>query len=112
MAQYGMQRLDPTKFDDTTLDDDVIATARRHVFFSPPENLKLMYPCIVYERSGMDTRFAGNLPYSTQKRYTVTVIDKDPDSSIPDCIAKLPMCSFDRHFVNDNLNHDVFTIYY
>ena len=83
-----------------------------NVYFQPPETIKMKYPCIVYERSSANTRFADNSPYIYKKRYTVTVIDKNPDSDIPDKIAHLPMCTFDRHFTSDNLNHDVFTLYY
>lgn len=83
-----------------------------HVYFQPPESLKLVYPCIVYERDRIETVYAENLPYRHAKRYSVTAIYKDPDSAIPDKLAELPMCSHDRHFTNDNLHHDVFTLYY
>lgn len=82
------------------------------VYFQPPETINLTYPCIVYERSRINTNFANNKPYAQQKMYTVTVIDKNPDSLIPDKISKLPMCTFSRHFTADNLNHDVFNIQY
>lgn len=82
-----------------------------HVYFEPPEGKKLEYPCIIYERSSGLTNFANNLPYMFNYRYTVTEIDRDPDSDIPSMIAKLPMCTFDRGFVSDNLYHKVFTIY-
>lgn len=84
----------------------------RNVYFQPPEGFKLLYPCVVYERDRIETDFANNTPYSHRKRYSVTVIDKDPDSLIPDKIACLSMSKHDRHFVSDNLHHDVFTIYY
>lgn len=84
----------------------------RNVYFQPPESVKMQYPCIVYKRSSVDTRFADNELYMRKKRYTVTVIDKNPDSEIPDKVASIPMCAFDRHFTSDNLNHDVFSIYY
>jgi len=70
------------------------------------------YPAIVYQRDDVDTVFAGNLPYRHTKRYEVTVIDRDPDSPIPDRIAALPLSSFNRHFVTENLNHDVYTLYF
>lgn len=84
----------------------------RFVYFQPPESIKMQYPCIVYGRSREDTIYASNKKYRTKKRYTVTVIDKDPDSIIPDNVSGLPLCSFDRHFKSDNLNHDVYTLYY
>jgi hypothetical protein len=40
------------------------------------------------------------------------VIYRHPDSDLPHKIASLPKCSFDRHFVSDNLNHDVFNLYF
>ncbi len=84
----------------------------RNVYFQPPESLKLKYPCIVYERSGIRTDKANNGKYLANKRYTVTIIDEDPDSEIPEKILALQYCSFDRHFISENLNHDVFTLYF
>ena len=72
----------------------------------------MSYPCIVYERERIESDHANNKPYLHRKRYSVTVIDKDPESEIPDRIAAFPSCRHDRHFVNDNLYHDVFTLYY
>ena len=86
--------------------------ARKHVYYQPPESFKMSYPCIVYEKSRMNSMYADNNPYTMQKGYTVTVIDKNPDSAIPEKVARLPMSRFDRHMVVDNLHHDVFTIYY
>lgn len=83
-----------------------------NVYFQPPENLVVVNPCIVYQREFAETEFADNLPYSIKKRYMVTVIDRDPESSIPDQVAKLPMCIFNRFFVADGLNHDVFQLYF
>lgn len=81
-------------------------------YFQPPSSDKMVYPCIRYERSDIDTAFADNNPYRHAKRYQLTVIDSDPDSLIPDEVAKLPECTFDRHYTADNLNHDIFNLYY
>lgn len=81
-----------------------------NVYFQPPPSYKLLYPCIVYNRSKIYTKFANNDPYSHAKQYVLTVIDKDPDSELPDKVAKLHACRFNRHFVSDGLNHDVFEI--
>lgn len=83
-----------------------------HVYFQPPATLKMKYDCIVYERSKIDARYADNNPYSLHDRYQITVIYKNPDCDLPHQIAMLPMCSHDRHFTADNLNHDVFTLYF
>lgn len=83
-----------------------------NVYFQPPANIRMSYPAIVYSRSDIENRFADNSPYNQAKAYTVTVIDKNPDSEIVDRIAKLPMCMYDRNYKSENLNHDVFTIYF
>jgi hypothetical protein len=82
------------------------------VYFQPPTNTKIEYPCIVYNRDALQVRFADNSPYYHTKRYQVTVIDKNPDSDIPDKVANLRLCLFNRHFTEANLNHDVFTLYF
>ena len=78
------------------------------VYFQPPESKKMRYPCIVYELSDMQTIYADDRPYVTVKRYQVTVIDRDPDSPIPDKVAEIPTARFNRFFTSDNLNHWVF----
>lgn len=83
-----------------------------NVYFQPPASFKMIYPCIVYQRDNEDNKYANNLPYSQNKRYAVTVIDRNPDSEIPDKVAALPLSSFTRHFTADNLNHDVYNLYF
>jgi hypothetical protein len=72
----------------------------------------MKYPCIIYRRDYADTKFAGNNPYRYTKRYMVTVVDRDPDSAIPDMVASLPMATFNRAYTADNLNHDVFNLFF
>lgn len=84
----------------------------QNVYFQPPATVKMSYPCIVYRRSRPEVRHADDGIYSSREGYTVTVIDPNPDSEIPEKVMLLPLCRFDRHFTADNLNHDVFTIYY
>jgi hypothetical protein len=83
-----------------------------NVYFQPPESIKLIYPCIIYRRDSARTIFADDSPYKNTKRYQITVIDGNPDSGIPDKVAKLPLCSYDRSFSADNLNHDVFNLFF
>lgn len=84
----------------------------RNVYYQPPESVKLSYPAIVYSRSDIKNTFADNDVYKQSNGYQLTVIDDDPDSIIVQKISALPMCTFNRNFKADNLNHDVFTIYY
>ena len=82
-----------------------------NVYFQPPSNTQMRYPAIRCERSEMAIKHADNGNYNRRIRYTVTVIDSDPDSEIVNRVSMLPYCYFDRHYVQDNLNHDVFEIY-
>lgn len=84
----------------------------RNVYFQPPESLKLHYPAIVYSRSSIDNTYANDSVYMQSRAYELVVIDEDPDSTIVDDVSKLPMCSHNRNYKADNLNHDMFTIYY
>lgn len=82
------------------------------VYFQPPSNVEMKYPCIVYERDDADTKFAGNKPYLVTPRYQVTVIDPNPDSDIPKRLAALEQCRFLRFFAVGHLNHDVYILYF
>ena len=84
----------------------------RNVYFQPPANRKIEYPCIMYELANIGETFADNLLYWAKKRYRVTIIDTNPDSLIPDKISSLPLTTFDRHYTGDNLNHYVFLTYF
>lgn len=84
----------------------------RNVYFQPPESVKMCYPAIVYARNSIKPTYANNGVYLSQMEYSVTVIDKDPDSPIVGKVALLPTSKFNRHYEKDNLNHDVYTIFF
>lgn len=81
-------------------------------YFQTPGSMNMSYPCIIYSLSDVKTDHADNAPYNFQKRYQITVVDRDPDSDIPDKVAKLPTASFDRHYVAENLHHDVYNLFF
>jgi hypothetical protein len=83
-----------------------------NLYFQPPPNVNLEYPCIIYERDGSNTEYAGNALYLHKKRYLVKVVDRDPDSRLPDMVEELPLCKFDRFFATENLNHHVFNLFF
>ena len=85
----------------------------RSVYFQPPASVQMTYPAIRYSLSGMDRKSANNKDYLRTNRYEVIAIVYDPDSDVVEkMLDHFAMCSFDRHYVSDNLNHFVFTIYY
>ena len=84
----------------------------RNVYFQPPASVHIDYDAIVYSRKNIENTFAKNSVYKQNDAYEIIAIYEDPDSDLPRKLSKLPMCSFDRHYTADNLNHDVFTLYH
>lgn len=82
------------------------------VYYQPPENLKIVYPCIVYQRENERLNHADNQIYWSKNQYQLTVIDRKPDSEIAERVATLPYCRMNRAFSTSNLHHHVFTIYF
>lgn len=89
---------------------DVIGS--ENVYFSPPNNLNMVHPCVIYHLSGQNNIFADDIKYRKLNRYTVIIVDEDPDSEIKDRLEELRHCSFSRFYVADYLNHWVYELYY
>jgi len=90
----------------------ILETFTPNVYFQPPNNIELNYPCIIYKRDFADTKFADDIPYNHRLRYQIMVIDPNPDSDIPGKVASMPMCLFNRFYTADNLNHDVYNVFF
>lgn len=101
---------DPRRLELQTLLESKLTTDK--VYFQPPSNVQMEYPCIVYNLDNYNTKYASNQLYNYKKRYSVTVIDRNPDSNTPDKILTIPLCSFNRAFITDGLNHTVFTLFF
>lgn len=80
-----------------------------HLYFQPPESVKLEYPCILYRLRTMTNDYADNAPYRTVIGYDVTYITRSPVSEVPAELVKLPGFGFDRYYVSDNLHHYAYT---
>lgn len=91
---------------------ELFKTLTSHVYFQPPAGNAISYPCIIYSLSDVVTKRGDNSIYNKMKQYTVTVIDRDPDSQIPDSVLDLPYCTYDRRYTADGLNHNVFTLHF
>lgn len=84
----------------------------KNVYYQPPESLKIEYPAIIYSKNRIDKKAANDAAYMLTKGYEIIVIDRKPDNPVIDKLLQLPMCSYDRSYKSDNLNHDVLTLYY
>lgn len=84
----------------------------KNVYFQPPYNINLSYPCIIYNRISGKSIKADNKVYNFYTQYEVKHITMDPDEFIfPEMQRNFSHCSYDRHFVADRLHHNVYTIY-
>lgn len=84
----------------------------RNVYYQAPESLKMNYPAIRYSKKDITSTYANDGKYSKSNCYELIVIAKLPDHEVISKILDLPYSSYDRHYVSDNLNHDVITLYY
>jgi hypothetical protein len=83
-----------------------------NVYFQPPTNVELQFPAIVYKRDNARTSFADDYPYTVTQRFLVTLITADPDDPTWEKLSQLPLCLHERSFAANNLNHDVFNLYF
>lgn len=83
-----------------------------HVYYQPPENLKMEYPAIRYSKSDEEDIYANNIKYISMSVYDLVVIDKKPDNPVIKKLLELPYSEFNRHYVADGLNHDIIRIFY
>lgn len=84
----------------------------RNVYFQPPESVKIKYPCIIYELSNEYVNSADDIDYTEYDIYSVTLIDKNPETKFRKPIRNLEHCSFDRFFISDGLNHYIYRLYF
>ena len=83
-----------------------------NVYYQPPESIKMQYDAIRYSKKTIDSKYANDRKYSMIDCYEVMVIPRLPDNPVIKKLLSLPYCSYDRHYVADNLHHDVLTIYW
>lgn len=100
-------------YDRRDLHEDLVnILGSRNVYFQPPGKTILSYPCIVYERHDIDNVHANDGVYLENVKYRVTVIDANPDSAIVARMNKFRYAKFVRHYAVEQLNHDIFDIYF
>lgn len=83
-----------------------------NVYYQPPESIKMQYDAIRYSKKAIDSKYANDRKYSMTDCYELIVISRLPDNPVIKKLLSLPYCSYDRHYVADNLHHDILTIYW
>ena len=83
-----------------------------NVYYQPPESIKMQYDAVRYSKKTIDSKYANDRKYSMIDCYEIIVISRLPDNPVIKKLLSLPYCSYDRHYIADNLHHDVLTIYW
>lgn len=85
----------------------------RNVYFQPPSNIHMNYPCIVYYANPIYAFHADNTRYLVWYEYKVQIIAHDPDFQLFDTFPdNFSFCSESgARFAKDNLNHANYTLY-
>ena len=82
------------------------------VYYAPPENVKLFYPCFVIDPGIVDNRYSNGKIYASVVKFSVKYITKHVDDYIINDFLKAQLyTSLDRVYTADNLRHYVFTVY-
>lgn len=90
----------------------LVSLCGTNVYYQTPSNMVMKYPCVKYTISDIQNKHANDSVYKQDTSYTVTVMSKDADDQIVTKISKLVKCSCDRRFVQDNIYHTVFNLFY
>lgn len=86
------------------------------LYYDPPSETLMSYPCIRVTHDDLNIIHANNKKYSMMMSYTLTYLNEESVDvgldSITSKIINLEYCTFNRHYVSDNIHHYVFKIYY
>lgn len=85
---------------------------RHNLYYQPPANISLQYPCIEYSFDGVKKVYADNRTYLKSYIFTGTVISKNVDDPIFDSLIELEGFRIIRRAVVDGLYHLYFSITY
>lgn len=83
-----------------------------NVYFQPPANKKLTYPCIIYKLENVDVTFADNGAYRVMDEYSLTYITRDPDDTKIREFVLLRYCQMTNTSASDNLRHYYYRLYF
>jgi hypothetical protein len=81
------------------------------VYFEPPENLKIFYPCIVYNLREVRDSYADNVRYIERDVYSITLIELDADSPVYHyMLNSIPNIRMNSSYTSDGLYHKSFSV--
>lgn len=85
----------------------------RNVYFQPPDTVEMKYDAIRYTMSKFDVKHANNAIYNGTMGYQLITIERSPDSALfSKLLNHFSMITWERSYVSNNLNHNVYQLYY
>lgn len=91
--------------------EEILGT--KNVYFQPPENLRMEFPCFKYDLSKIKLKKANNAPYLVSKGYSLIYIHRDPDDEmVLDILSLFMYIEHIRQYKSNNLYHDVYQLYF
>lgn len=84
----------------------------KNVYFQPPADKKLTYPCIIYSLDTLDVGRADNGVYRLNDEYSITYVTRDPDDENIRKLARLPMCTMTNASSQNNLHNNHYRLYF
>lgn len=84
-----------------------------NVYFQPPSNIQMKYPCIVYNKDDKNIKFGDDIAYFAIQGYRLMLIESNPDSKVADSLEQhFQYATIEQYYTVDNLNHTIIQIYY
>ena len=91
-----------------------------HVYFEPPQNVTLEYPCAVVRMGTISSRNANNRVYKLNNTYEIIYIRRQFDDNMVNVILvgdanhapPFSMIRHIRHYTAEGLHHDLYKLYY
>jgi len=87
--------------------------ATNSIVYRPSGQVKLTYPCLIYEPRRTHTSHANNFLYVAGTRFLVTILSQRPGYSNIRNMFTIPGISVsqDTSFMEADIVHDVFTVF-
>lgn len=82
-------------------------------YYSPPENIKMEYPCIVYKKELNPLDTANDGRYFNYNKYQLMIMDRRLDNPIiDDILDKFNTSMYVNEYWTDGIHHTIIELYY
>lgn len=83
-----------------------------HVYFQPPESVRMEYPCIVYNLAKIPAQFADDKAYLLNPKYVIRYVTHKPDDEMRFTLVNVLGVPMIQAYAKDGLYHYIYELYY